>query len=149
MSPSIVTEGAGWRTQLRGQQTVVSLSQIKLLAGWYGLVWLSSLTKQSYFCTLSMHVWCWQQKSDANAYLLLADFETFFCNYLSNAWSQLFLLKHLCSNFSLTVMSKQHLTLLFPLGEALLDQEVIVSYMYSSPALRCIQTAQHVLQGKA
>uniref|UniRef100_A0A803YQI7 Ubiquitin-associated and SH3 domain-containing protein A n=1 Tax=Meleagris gallopavo TaxID=9103 RepID=A0A803YQI7_MELGA len=33
------------------------------------------------------------------------------------------------------------------IGEALLDQEVIVSYMYSSPALRCIQTAQHVLQG--
>ncbi|XP_052530073.1 ubiquitin-associated and SH3 domain-containing protein A [Tympanuchus pallidicinctus] len=33
------------------------------------------------------------------------------------------------------------------IGEALLDQEVTVSYMYSSPALRCIQTAQHVLQG--
>uniref|UniRef100_A0A8C3KUI2 Ubiquitin-associated and SH3 domain-containing protein A n=1 Tax=Chrysolophus pictus TaxID=9089 RepID=A0A8C3KUI2_CHRPC len=32
-------------------------------------------------------------------------------------------------------------------GEALLDQEVTVSYIYSSPALRCIQTAQHVLQG--
>ncbi|XP_021262069.1 ubiquitin-associated and SH3 domain-containing protein A isoform X2 [Numida meleagris] len=32
-------------------------------------------------------------------------------------------------------------------GEALLDQEVTVSYVYSSPALRCIQTAQHVLQG--
>ncbi|XP_050834744.1 ubiquitin-associated and SH3 domain-containing protein A isoform X2 [Serinus canaria] len=32
-------------------------------------------------------------------------------------------------------------------GEALLDQEVTVSYMYSSPALRCVQTAQHVLQG--
>lgn len=44
---------------------------------------------------------------------------------------------------------KQHLTLLFPPGEALLDQEVTVSYVYSSPALRCIQTAQHVLQGKA
>ncbi|NWX14186.1 UBS3A protein, partial [Aegotheles bennettii] len=33
------------------------------------------------------------------------------------------------------------------IGEALLNQEVTVSYMYSSPALRCIQTAQHVLQG--
>ncbi|NXD81806.1 UBS3A protein, partial [Halcyon senegalensis] len=33
------------------------------------------------------------------------------------------------------------------IGEALLDQEVTVSYMYSSPALRCIQTAQHILQG--
>ncbi|NWR78717.1 UBS3A protein, partial [Centropus unirufus] len=33
------------------------------------------------------------------------------------------------------------------IGEALLDHEVTVSYMYSSPALRCIQTAQHVLQG--
>ncbi|KFP17797.1 Ubiquitin-associated and SH3 domain-containing protein A [Egretta garzetta] len=33
------------------------------------------------------------------------------------------------------------------IGEALLDQEVTVSYVYSSPALRCIQTAQHVLQG--
>ncbi|XP_064008239.1 ubiquitin-associated and SH3 domain-containing protein A [Pogoniulus pusillus] len=32
-------------------------------------------------------------------------------------------------------------------GEALLDQEVIVNYIYSSPALRCVQTAQHVLQG--
>ncbi|NWT02065.1 UBS3A protein, partial [Mionectes macconnelli] len=32
-------------------------------------------------------------------------------------------------------------------GEALLDQEVMVSYVYSSPALRCVQTAQHVLQG--
>ncbi|RMC06191.1 hypothetical protein DUI87_15621 [Hirundo rustica rustica] len=32
-------------------------------------------------------------------------------------------------------------------GEALLDQEVTVSYVYSSPALRCVQTAQHVLQG--
>ncbi|NXX79462.1 UBS3A protein, partial [Urocolius indicus] len=33
------------------------------------------------------------------------------------------------------------------IGEALLDQQVTVSYMYSSPALRCIQTAQHILQG--
>ncbi|KAK2527129.1 Ubash3a [Columba guinea] len=33
------------------------------------------------------------------------------------------------------------------IGEALLDQEVTVSYVYSSPALRCIQTAQHILQG--
>uniref|UniRef100_A0A8C9FMH3 SH3 domain-containing protein n=1 Tax=Pavo cristatus TaxID=9049 RepID=A0A8C9FMH3_PAVCR len=33
------------------------------------------------------------------------------------------------------------------IGEALLDQEVTVSYVYSSPALRCVQTAQHVLQG--
>ncbi|XP_009069657.1 PREDICTED: ubiquitin-associated and SH3 domain-containing protein A [Acanthisitta chloris] len=32
-------------------------------------------------------------------------------------------------------------------GEALLDQEVVISYVYSSPALRCIQTAQHVLRG--
>ncbi|NXH12973.1 UBS3A protein, partial [Bucco capensis] len=32
-------------------------------------------------------------------------------------------------------------------GEALLDQEVTVSYVYSSPALHCIQTAQHLLQG--
>ncbi|KAM8820406.1 ubiquitin-associated and SH3 domain-containing protein A [Eudromia elegans] len=32
-------------------------------------------------------------------------------------------------------------------GEALLDQEVAVSYVYSSPALRCIQTAQYVLEG--
>ncbi|NXY42684.1 UBS3A protein, partial [Ceuthmochares aereus] len=35
------------------------------------------------------------------------------------------------------------------IGEALLDQAVTVSYVYSSPALRCIQTAQHILQGKA
>ncbi|XP_009677805.1 ubiquitin-associated and SH3 domain-containing protein A [Struthio camelus] len=33
------------------------------------------------------------------------------------------------------------------IGEALLDQEVAVSYVYSSPALRCIQTAQHILEG--
>ncbi|NXR53114.1 UBS3A protein, partial [Hippolais icterina] len=33
------------------------------------------------------------------------------------------------------------------IGEALLDQEVTVSYVYSSPALRCVQTAQHILQG--
>ncbi|KFQ36021.1 Ubiquitin-associated and SH3 domain-containing protein A [Merops nubicus] len=33
------------------------------------------------------------------------------------------------------------------IGEALLDQEVSVRYVYSSPALRCIQTAQHLLQG--
>ncbi|NXA11367.1 UBS3A protein, partial [Sapayoa aenigma] len=33
------------------------------------------------------------------------------------------------------------------IGEALLDQEVMVTYVYSSPALRCVQTAQHVLQG--
>ncbi|NXS21832.1 UBS3A protein, partial [Mystacornis crossleyi] len=33
------------------------------------------------------------------------------------------------------------------IGEALLDQEVTVSSVYSSPALRCLQTAQHVLQG--
>ncbi|NXE66349.1 UBS3A protein, partial [Calcarius ornatus] len=33
------------------------------------------------------------------------------------------------------------------IGEALLEQEVTVSYVYSSPALRCVQTAQHVLQG--
>ncbi|NWV86115.1 UBS3A protein, partial [Dasyornis broadbenti] len=33
------------------------------------------------------------------------------------------------------------------IGEALLDQEVTVSSVYSSPALRCVQTAQHVLQG--
>ncbi|NWZ64703.1 UBS3A protein, partial [Acrocephalus arundinaceus] len=33
------------------------------------------------------------------------------------------------------------------IGEALLDQEVTVSYVYSSPALRCVQTAQHLLQG--
>ncbi|XP_025926476.1 ubiquitin-associated and SH3 domain-containing protein A isoform X2 [Apteryx rowi] len=32
-------------------------------------------------------------------------------------------------------------------GEALLDQEVAVSYVYSSPALRCIQTAQNILEG--
>ncbi|NXC13151.1 UBS3A protein, partial [Corythaeola cristata] len=35
------------------------------------------------------------------------------------------------------------------IGEALLDQEVTVSYVYSSPALRCVQTAQHLLLGKA
>ncbi|NXL47866.1 UBS3A protein, partial [Podilymbus podiceps] len=33
------------------------------------------------------------------------------------------------------------------IGEALLDQEVTVSYAYSSPTLRCIQTAQYILQG--
>ncbi|NXS08141.1 UBS3A protein, partial [Neodrepanis coruscans] len=33
------------------------------------------------------------------------------------------------------------------IGEALLDQEVVVTCVYSSPALRCVQTAQHVLQG--
>ncbi|NXN20076.1 UBS3A protein, partial [Indicator maculatus] len=33
------------------------------------------------------------------------------------------------------------------IGEALLDQGVTVNYIYSSPALHCIQTAQHVLQG--
>ncbi|NXF04322.1 UBS3A protein, partial [Smithornis capensis] len=33
------------------------------------------------------------------------------------------------------------------IGEALLDQDVMVTYVYSSPALRCVQTAQHVLQG--
>ncbi|NWS81134.1 UBS3A protein, partial [Toxostoma redivivum] len=33
------------------------------------------------------------------------------------------------------------------IGEALLDQEVTVSHVYSSPALCCVQTAQHVLQG--
>ncbi|KAF2975403.1 hypothetical protein EK904_001969 [Melospiza melodia maxima] len=33
------------------------------------------------------------------------------------------------------------------IGEALLEQEVTVSSVYSSPALRCVQTAQHVLQG--
>ncbi|KAM9390461.1 ubiquitin-associated and SH3 domain-containing protein A [Phaethornis superciliosus] len=33
------------------------------------------------------------------------------------------------------------------IGEALLDQEVTVSNVYSSPALCCIQTAQHVLRG--
>ncbi|NXO87306.1 UBS3A protein, partial [Sitta europaea] len=33
------------------------------------------------------------------------------------------------------------------IGEALLDQEVTVSYVYSSPALCCVQTAQHLLQG--
>ncbi|NWI85591.1 UBS3A protein, partial [Pitta sordida] len=33
------------------------------------------------------------------------------------------------------------------IGEALLDQEVMVTCVYSSPALRCVQTAQHVLQG--
>ncbi|XP_019381019.1 PREDICTED: ubiquitin-associated and SH3 domain-containing protein A [Gavialis gangeticus] len=32
-------------------------------------------------------------------------------------------------------------------GEALLEKEVAVSSIYSSPALRCIQTAHHVLQG--
>uniref|UniRef100_A0A8C3VI27 Ubiquitin associated and SH3 domain containing A n=1 Tax=Catharus ustulatus TaxID=91951 RepID=A0A8C3VI27_CATUS len=33
------------------------------------------------------------------------------------------------------------------IGEALLDQEVTVSHVYSSPALCCVQTAQHILQG--
>uniref|UniRef100_A0A8D0L8X8 Ubiquitin associated and SH3 domain containing A n=1 Tax=Sphenodon punctatus TaxID=8508 RepID=A0A8D0L8X8_SPHPU len=33
------------------------------------------------------------------------------------------------------------------IGEALLEKEVMVSCVYSSPALRCIQTAQHVLEG--
>ncbi|XP_062982655.1 ubiquitin-associated and SH3 domain-containing protein A [Elgaria multicarinata webbii] len=33
------------------------------------------------------------------------------------------------------------------IGEALLENEVMVSCLYSSPALRCIQTAQHVLEG--
>ncbi|NXU60859.1 UBS3A protein, partial [Horornis vulcanius] len=33
------------------------------------------------------------------------------------------------------------------IGEALLDQEVTISYVYSSPALCCVQTAQHLLQG--
>ncbi|NXQ36318.1 UBS3A protein, partial [Alaudala cheleensis] len=33
------------------------------------------------------------------------------------------------------------------IGEALLEQEVTVSCVYSSPTLRCVQTAQHVLQG--
>uniref|UniRef100_A0A8C5T8H0 Ubiquitin-associated and SH3 domain-containing protein A n=1 Tax=Malurus cyaneus samueli TaxID=2593467 RepID=A0A8C5T8H0_9PASS len=32
-------------------------------------------------------------------------------------------------------------------GEALLDQQLTVSHVYSSPALRCVQTAQHLLQG--
>nr|XP_060626263.1 ubiquitin-associated and SH3 domain-containing protein A [Anolis sagrei ordinatus] len=33
------------------------------------------------------------------------------------------------------------------IGEALLEKEVMVCCVYSSPALRCIQTAQHVLEG--
>ncbi|CAI5772498.1 ubiquitin-associated and SH3 domain-containing protein A [Podarcis lilfordi] len=33
------------------------------------------------------------------------------------------------------------------IGEALLEKEVIVSCVYSSPALRCIQTSQYVLEG--
>ncbi|XP_020639627.3 ubiquitin-associated and SH3 domain-containing protein A [Pogona vitticeps] len=33
------------------------------------------------------------------------------------------------------------------IGEALLEQQVMVSCVYSSPALRCIQTAQHILEG--
>ncbi|XP_061485445.1 ubiquitin-associated and SH3 domain-containing protein A [Rhineura floridana] len=33
------------------------------------------------------------------------------------------------------------------IGEALLEKEVLVSCVYSSPALRCIQTAQCVLEG--
>ncbi|XP_042314775.1 ubiquitin-associated and SH3 domain-containing protein A [Sceloporus undulatus] len=33
------------------------------------------------------------------------------------------------------------------IGEALLEKEVMVSCVYSSPALHCIQTAQHLLEG--
>lgn len=35
------------------------------------------------------------------------------------------------------------------IGEALLEKEVIVGCVYSSPALHCIQTAHHILEGKA
>ncbi|XP_054829368.1 ubiquitin-associated and SH3 domain-containing protein A [Eublepharis macularius] len=33
------------------------------------------------------------------------------------------------------------------IGEALLEKELKISHVYSSPALRCIQTAHHVLEG--
>uniref|UniRef100_A0A8C6WGQ5 Ubiquitin-associated and SH3 domain-containing protein B n=1 Tax=Neogobius melanostomus TaxID=47308 RepID=A0A8C6WGQ5_9GOBI len=32
-------------------------------------------------------------------------------------------------------------------GEALLESNTVIDFVYSSPSLRCIQTAQHILQG--
>lgn len=32
-------------------------------------------------------------------------------------------------------------------GEALLESNTVIDFVYSSPSLRCVQTAQHILQG--
>lgn len=35
----------------------------------------------------------------------------------------------------------------FPAGEALLESHTSIDFVYCSPSLRCVQTAQHILQG--
>lgn len=36
-----------------------------------------------------------------------------------------------------------------PLGEALLESHTAVDFVYCSPSLRCVQTAQHIVQGRS
>lgn len=36
----------------------------------------------------------------------------------------------------------------FPPGEALLESNTVIDFVYCSPSLRCVQTAQNILKGK-
>lgn len=33
-------------------------------------------------------------------------------------------------------------------GEALLESHTVIDFVYCSPSLRCVQTAQHILHGR-
>lgn len=47
-----------------------------------------------------------------------------------------------------TEMTNKRITLFCSiLGEALLESHTTLDFVYCSPSLRCVQTAQHILQG--
>lgn len=47
-----------------------------------------------------------------------------------------------------TEMTNERITLFCSiLGEALLESHTTLDFVYCSPSLRCVQTAQHILQG--
>jgi hypothetical protein len=51
------------------------------------------------------------------------------------------------SCLSVVRMTKAIFHLLFS-GEALLDSGIRVTAVFASPALRCVQTAKHILEGR-
>lgn len=51
------------------------------------------------------------------------------------------------TGYSNTDSNKKHLRLLLP-GEALLESNTVIDFLYCSPSLRCVQTAQNILKGE-
>lgn len=46
------------------------------------------------------------------------------------------------------VVASSHIKCVFLPGEALLESNTVIDFVYCSPSLRCVQTAQNILKGQ-